>query len=90
MADANQLAELCEFCWAGDEDSARRVFYCFEEVAKGKYERIRACLTMKTILRREFRATLNFRKFKVAHNPLRSNDFFKLCQKLHLIMLITI
>jgi len=33
-----------------------------------------------------FRATLNFRKFKVALNPMQK--FLKLCQKLRLIMLI--
>ena len=38
----------------------------------------------KKILRRGFRATLNFRKFKVALNLA-----LKLCKKLHLIMLIT-
>ena len=32
---------------------------------------------------------MNFRKFKVTLNPLR-RIFFKLCKKLHLIMLITI
>ena len=37
----------------------------------------------KKILRRGFRATLNFREFKVALNPLR-RIFFKLCKKLSL------
>ena len=36
-----------------------------------------------------FRATLNFRKFKVALNPMYI-IFFKLCQELHLILLIKI
>ena len=34
-----------------------------------------------------FRATLNFRKFKVALNPMY-RIFFKLCQKLCIVMLI--
>ena len=36
-----------------------------------------------------FRATLNFRKFKVALNPMY-RYFFELCQKLHLILFIKI
>jgi len=36
-----------------------------------------------------FRATLNFRKFKVAFlSEPHVQNFFKLCQKLRLIMLI--
>jgi len=41
----------------------------------------------KKILYMELRATLNFRKFKVALNPMYK-IFLKLCQNLHLIMLI--
>ena len=43
----------------------------------------------KKSLHVEFRATLNFRTFKVALNPMYIN-FFNLCQKLHLILLIKI
>jgi len=41
----------------------------------------------KPILYTGFRATLNFKKFKVALNPMY-RIFLKLSQKLHLIMLI--
>jgi len=41
---------------------------------------------LKRILYMEFRATLNFRKFKVALSPMYG--IFKLFQKLRLIMLI--
>ena len=43
----------------------------------------------KNILYMWFRATLNFRKVKVALNRIY-RTFFKLCQKLHLILLIKI
>ena len=41
----------------------------------------------KKILYMQFRATLNFRKFKVAVDPMYE-FFFKLWQKLHLILLM--
>ena len=43
----------------------------------------------KKILRRGFRATLNFRIFKVALDPLR-RMFLNFAKKLHLFILITI
>ena len=43
----------------------------------------------KKILYMGFRATLAFRKFKVALYPTVQH-FFKLCQKLHLLLLIKI
>ena len=44
---------------------------------------------LKKILYTGFRATLNFQKFKVALNPMY-RIFLKLCQKLHLILVIKI
>ena len=43
----------------------------------------------KKFLYMEFRATLNFLKFKVALNPMY-RMFLQLCQTLHLILLIKI
>ena len=43
----------------------------------------------KILLYMGLRATLNFRIFKVALNPMY-RKFFRLCQKLHLILLIKI
>jgi len=44
---------------------------------------------LKKILYMGLRATLDFRKFKVALNPMYG-IYFKLCQKLHLILFIKI
>jgi len=71
-ADTNQLKELREFLRAGNEDLAKRLIQTLNssrkasrkvevEVAKGKYARIRVCLTMKTTDLKTFYASLHFK-----------------------------
>ena len=52
-----------------------------------KHDKTQLLAKFKKFLYVGFRATSNFRKFKVRLNPIY-RIFFKLCQKLRLIMLI--
>ena len=52
-----------------------------------KQDKMQLLTNFKKNLYMGFRATLNFRKFKVALNPMH-RIFFELCQKLRLVMLI--
>ena len=52
-----------------------------------KHDKMQIFAKFRKLLWGGFRATLTIRKFKVALNPLHI-IFFKLCKKLHLIMLI--